>query len=253
MKKIILFSLMAIAIGFTACQKSKSGTTQMNVKITDAPGDYDAIILNIKEINVLTSEGSSTLPVTGEPFDILKFRNGRDTLIASQSIPAGRIQEVRFVLEPTGNEIIVDGVSYNLNTPSGQSSGVKLKVQDDLTEGVAYTLTLDFDAAKSIVRLGNGGYSLKPVIRAIPNAVSGAITGTVTPILSAPKIYAITGVDTLGTIIDANGRFSFNGIAAGTYKIDFVADAPYISKSLSNVTVTNGSVTNVGAVDLSSN
>ncbi|TKB97525.1 DUF4382 domain-containing protein [Pedobacter cryophilus] len=250
MKKIILFSLLAISIGFTACEKSKSGTTQMNVKITDAPGDYDAIILNIKEINVITSEGSSILDVEAKPFDILKFRNGRDTLIASQNISSGTLKEVRLVLEATGNKIVVDGITYDLTTPSGQTSGVKLKVQEDLLDGVAYTLILDFDAAKSIVQTGNGKYILKPVIRAIPNAVSGAIVGTVSPLLSAPKIYAINGLDTVGTIIDATGKFYFNGMATGSYKINFETSAPYINKTLTDVNVTTGTVTNVGTVNL---
>jgi hypothetical protein len=40
----------------------------------------------------------------------------------------------------------------------------------------------DFDANKSIVKLGNGGYKLKPVIRTVETAISGAIKGTITPI-----------------------------------------------------------------------
>lgn len=250
MKKIILLSILAISVGFTACKKSQSGTTTVNLRMTDAPGDFDAIILNIKEVEVKTSGGTALLDVKGGAFDILKFRNGRDTLIASQNIATGTLKEVRLILEPTGNMVIIDGVSYELTTPSGQSSGVKIKVQEELVDGIAYTLLLDFDAAKSVVNTGNGKYILKPVIRAIPNAVSGAITGTVNPLASAPLIYAISGVDTVGTIIDANGKFTLNGITAGTYKIDFVTSTPYVSKSLNNVTVTTGAVTNVGAVDL---
>ena len=251
MKKIILLSILAISFGFTACKKSQSGTTTVNLRMTDAPGDFDAIILNIKEVEVKTSAGTALLDVKGGAFDILKFRNGRDTLIASENIATGTLKEVRLILEPTGNIVIINGVSHELKTPSGQSSGVKIKVQEELVDGVAYTLLLDFDAAKSIVNTGNGKYILKPVIRAVPNAVSGAIAGTVTPLASAPLIYAINGVDTVGTIIDATGKFYFNGIAAGTYKIDFVTSTPYVSKSLNNITVTTGSVTNVGAVNLS--
>lgn len=250
MKKIILLSILAISFGFTACEKNQSGTTTVNLRMTDAPGDFEAIILNIKEVEVKTSAGKALLDVKGGAFDILKFRNGRDTLIASENIATGTLKEVRLILEPTGNMVIIDGVSYDLKTPSGQSSGVKIKVQEELVDGVAYTLLLDFDAAKSIVNTGNGKYILKPVIRAVPNAVSGAIAGTVTPLASAPLIYAINGVDTVGTIIDATGKFYFNGIAAGTYKIDFVTSTPYVSKSLNNIIVTTGSVTNVGAVNL---
>lgn len=52
---------------------------------------------------------------------------------------------------------------------------------DSILLNVAYTLMLDFDAAQSIVLTGNGKYLLKPVIRAIPQSVSGAITGIVSP------------------------------------------------------------------------
>ncbi len=250
MKKLLILSFATLLIGLTACQKSGSDRTTMNIKITDGPGNYDAVVLNVKEINVITSGGTTTLAVGNKAFDILKFRNGRDTLIASQTIPSGTLKEVRLVLESTGNYVRVGGVNYDLKTPSGQSSGVKLKVQEDLLDGVAYTLLLDFDAAKSIVETGNGKYILKPVIRAIPNAVSGAITGVVSPLASSPKIYAITGVDTVGTIIDATGKFYFNGMAEGSYKINFETSAPYVNKSLPSVTVTKGAVTNVGTVIL---
>jgi hypothetical protein len=251
MKKLLILSFASLLIGLTACKKSSpSSNTMMNVKISDGPGNYDAVVLNVKEINVITSGGTTTLPVGSRAFDILKFRNGRDTLIASQTIPSGTLKEVRLVLENTGNYVRIGGINYDLTTPSGQSSGVKLKVQEDLLDGVAYTLLLDFDAAKSIVQTGNGKYILKPVIRAIPNAVSGAITGMVSPIASSPKIYAITGVDTVGTIIDATGKFYFNGMPEGSYKINFETSLPYLNQTLPTVMVTKGTVTNVGTVSL---
>nr|MBC7611640.1 DUF4382 domain-containing protein [Pseudopedobacter sp.] len=251
MKRILILSFAGLLMGLTACKKSSSSSnTTMNVKITDGPGNYDAVVLNVKEINVKTSGGDVTLNVGSRAFDILKFRNGRDTLIASQTIPSGTLQEVRLVLEPTGNYVRIGGVNYDLTTPSGQTSGVKLKVQEELLDGVAYTLLLDFDAAKSIVQTGNGKYILKPVIRAIPQAVSGAITGMVTPLASSPKIYAISGVDTVGTIIDATGKYYFNGMPEGSYKVNFETSAPYINKSITNVAVTKGTVTNMGTVSL---
>jgi hypothetical protein len=250
MKKIIFYGLTLVTMVIVSCSNSKTNQTQLNVKMTDAIGDYDAIVLNIKEINVLTSNGNTVLPVGNKAFDILKFRNGRDTLIASETVPSGRLQEVRLVLENTGNYLIKGGVRYDLTTPSGQSSGIKLKVQEELLDGVAYTLLLDFDAAKSIVSTGNGKYILKPVIRAIPNAVSGAITGTVTPIASYPKIYAINGLDTLGTVIDATGKFYFNGVIEGSYKVEFETSAPYINKTVNGVSVVKGSVTNMGTVTI---
>ncbi|WP_026897521.1 DUF4382 domain-containing protein [Daejeonella oryzae] len=250
MKKLIFSAVAILSMAFTACNKESGTVTRLNVKMTDGPGAYDAIYLNIKEIQVISAGGESTLQVGSTPFDILKFRLGKDTLIASQDVPSGRLQEIRLVLNSTGNTVVVDGVSHNLTTPSGQTSGIKLKVQEELISGIAYTLLLDFDAAKSIVMTGNGGYQLKPVIRAIPQAVSGVLSGTVNPVTSNPKVYAITGTDTLGTVTDASGKFYFPGLAAGTYKVNFSPVSPFISKSIENVVIKTGSTTELGIVTL---
>ena len=249
LSKLVFICLLGFFGVFSSCKES--GTTKLtplSIRMTDAPGAYDALYLSIKEIQVLTSEGSSTLEVNAEPFDILRFRMGKDTLIASQDIPSGKLQEIRLVLNETGNEVVIDGKTYELKTPSGQSSGVKLKVQDELLDGVAYTMTLDFDAAKSVVQTGNGKYILKPVIRAIPQAVSGALTGTVSPALSSPKVYAITGVDTIGTVADANGKFFFPGLAEGTYKVDIEPVSPFQPATIENVEVKNASVKDLGII-----
>jgi hypothetical protein len=251
MKRYLMLPVFIIAVIFTSCKNDNNLTvTRMNVKITDAPGAYDALYLNVKEIQVITSEGQSSLEVTENPFNILDFRMGKDTLLASEDIPSGRLQEIRLVLNDTGNEVVIDGQTYNLTTPSGQSSGLKLKVQDDLVGGVAYTLTLDFDAAKSIVKTGSGKYILKPVIRAIPQAVSGALTGVITPAASNAKIYAITGLDTIGAVADTAGRFFFPGLSEGSYKVDFVPASPYVSKSIENVVITEASVKDLGTITI---
>lgn len=249
MKKIILFAIAAVCFGFTACKKSStSTTTHLSVGLTDAPGAYDAVILSVKQVVVVTSNGQTILNVAGGPVDILHFSLGKDTLLAAQDIPSGQIQQVRLVLNETGNRVIVNGTSYDLTTPSGQTSGVKINIHDNLTAGIDYKLLLDFDAAQSIVLTGNGKYILKPVIRAISQAVSGALTGVVSPAASNPKVYAISGTDTIGTVTDATGKFYFPGIAAGTYQVNFVPASPYVLKTVNNVTVVNGSVLDMGTV-----
>ena len=252
LKILLLAPVCIMAMMFTSCQNASNSTvTRFNVKITDGPGAYDALYLSIKEVQVITSEGQTIMEVGSGPFDILEFRMGKDTLIASDDIPSGKLQEIRLVLNETGNEVVVDGETFELKTPSGQSSGVKLKVHEDLTSGVAYTMTLDFDAAKSVVKTGNGKYILKPVIRAIPEAVSGGLTGVVSPASSDPKVYAITGLDTIGTVTDESGKFFFPGLAAGTYKVNIEPlDSTYVPKSIENVEVSTGSVKDLGIITI---
>ncbi len=251
MKRFFIVGALAIAVAFTSCKDDNSASaTKFSVKMTDAPGAYQSLLLNVKEIQVITSDGTTTMPVGTEPFDILHFRMGKDTLLASQDIPAGQLQEIRLVLNETGNTVTINNVIYDLTTPSAQSSGLKLKVNADLSAGSQYTLLLDFDAAKSIVKTGNGKYILKPVIRAIPQAVSGAMRGVISPATASPKIYAITGTDTIGTVSDSTGNFYFQGLTAGTYKVNIVPVSPYQAKSIENVSVVNGSTKDLGTITI---
>ncbi len=254
MKNYMLLFAAILCITIGACKKnntpSGSGSTRVTVKLTDAPGLYDAVILSIKSVVVVTDKGEQTITVGGGPINILDFRLGKDTLLASQDIPSGTIQQIRLVLNDSGNKVVVNGTSYNLTTPSGQTSGVKLNVHDNLVAGIDYTIRLDFDAASSIVLTGNGKYILKPVIRAIPVAVSGALTGMVTPAASSPKVFAIMGTDTVGTIADATGKFYFPGLAAGTYNVNFIPVSPYLTKTVGNVVVTTGAVDDMGTVTI---
>lgn len=87
------------------------------------------------------------------------------TLSEGQSLQS---KEIRLVLNETGNKLIrEDGSVCELKTPSGQQSGLKLKLPETFTilPGLRYSVHLSFDVEKSIVEQGNGGCLLKPVIR----------------------------------------------------------------------------------------
>jgi hypothetical protein len=56
-----------------------------------------------------------------------------------------------------------------------QSIWIETSGTSNIARGIMYHVLLDFDANKSIVKLGNGGYKLKPVIRTVESAISGAI------------------------------------------------------------------------------
>ncbi|MGV6946367.1 DUF4382 domain-containing protein [Sphingobacterium kyonggiense] len=255
MKTILSLMLASAAFAFVSCSNddgmSSQGKTPLTLKMTDAPGYYDQIFLNIDHIEILTSGGKEIIDLDEHPFDILEYRLGKDTVLAHHDVPSGRIQEIRLVLEDDGNEVIIDGVRHPLTTPSGQSSGVKLKVQDDLIPNVAYTLLLDFDASKSIHQTGNGKYMLKPVIRAVPVAVSGTVKGMVSPKDAYPHLLLINGPDTLGTLADEAGQFYFPGVPQGTYKLLVQPTAGnYPEKTVMPIEVTTGTVKDLGTIIL---
>ncbi len=261
MKNKITYSvavcLIAIA-AFIGCKKdsnSINGTTKVQIRMTDAPGNFDKINLNVKEIVLISDSKEYVLTSSIPSFNILDFRIGTanpDILVATGEMPSGEITEVRLVLND-GNTIVENGVVKTLKTPSAQSSGYKVKLTSNptLVPGVTYSLVLDFDAAKSIVSLGNGSYLLKPVVRGIAAATSGLISGTVLPLASRPEVLVIKGTDTVGTLADpVSGKFTVGGLASGTYAVKFAPIAGYRDSTINNVNVNIGQNTSIGTITL---
>lgn len=160
-----LLAAAVTALTLDACKKDADQAT-LQIRLTDGPGDFQQVNIDLQQIRVKTSQDTSewlTLPTNAGVYNLLDFQNGIDTLIATGPVPAVTLKEVRFVLG-SQNSVMVDGVLYPLSTPSAQESGLKVKIDKNLAVDVN-TLVLDFDAAQSIVVQGNGVFKLQPVIR----------------------------------------------------------------------------------------
>jgi hypothetical protein len=253
MKNLVMFcgAVLASVIFFSCTEDEKSARLQ--VWLTDAPGDYEAVSIEVESVEIHTSEnetenGWQPLQITQGVYNLLELTNGIDTLLGEITLPAGKISQIRLKLGDN-NSLKVDGTEYALSTPSGQQSGLKLQVHETLSEGITYKILLDFDVARSIVQTGSGQYKLKPVIRTITEAQDGAIRGIVDPIASTPAVYAILGTDTLGTTYsDSTGHFLIRGLAAGTYDVAFSPNGDYLTTEKEGVVVTTGQITDVGTV-----
>ncbi len=251
-----LFLAISLLVGlsFVACNKNKSaGTSRLTVSLTDDPGSYDSVNVDIQ--GILVKAGSDTgwtsLPLTRKGvYNLLDFKNGLDTLLTSSELPAGTLSQIRLVLG-SNNSVVVNGINYALSTPSSQQSGLKLNVHANLVEGIEYKLWLDFDAGRSVVETGNGNYILKPVIRTYSEATSGAIKGSVVPANSHSTAYAIqNATDTIASAVadTTSGNFLLGGLPAGDYTVGIHADG-YADTTLTG-NVTTGSVTDLGSVQL---
>jgi Domain of unknown function (DUF4382) len=250
MKKIAGFLLLSVI--WLACSEDNQPAT-LQVRLTDAPGDYQEVNIDIQEVQIHANEGQQTngwqtIEIEKGVYNLLDFTNGLDTLLGSAELPAGRVSQIRLILG-SDNTLKENDQIYDLSTPSAQQSGLKLNVQTTLTEGITYTVLLDFDVARSILKTGNGKYKLKPVIRAITEATSGAIEGTVSIPQSTPAVYAIHEQDTVGTTYANDlGKFMIKGVPAGTYTLSFAPATGYVIEDVTGVVVTTGSVTKVGEV-----
>lgn len=259
MKTRTLVSLLTLVITsiivFYSCKKNNNndGDARLKVYLTDDPGDYEAVYIDVKDVQINvtndTSGGWQSLAgVNAAAYDLLKLVNDDDTLLADAFIPAGRLHQLRLVLG-TENYVKIQGTTelIKLETPSAQQSGLKLNIQQDITEGMLYTITLDFDVSKSIVKTGNNKYMLKPTIRTILNAVGGSIKGVVMPKTFQSAVYAVQGPDTIAsTYTDTDGIYLIRGLPAGSYDVFYrPSNVTYKDSLRKNISVQFNTVTRV--------
>ena len=231
-----------------SCTKNTSTTYPYSVRLTDAPGAYSAVNIDLKAVEITGSGGKTVmLNVDSGILNLLNYSNGLDTLIATATLDVATVEQIRLILG-TNNTVVVDNVSYPLSTPSAEQSGLKLQVHQTLKAGVQNSILLDFDANKSIVSTGNGTYKLKPVIRTIEVSISGSIKGKIAPLGTLASITA-TSNTSYSSFVNANGEFLLMGLPAGTYSLTITPVSALINPIiLNNVSVTVGSTTNVGTI-----
>jgi Domain of unknown function (DUF4382) len=254
LKVLTMVSLVAVLASCDSFDKN----ARVEVWLTDAPGDYQEVNVEIEGVEIHASQtdnerGWKALDVDRRIVNLLDLTNGKDTLLGSIEIPSGKISQIRLKLGDNNSVKVGDKV-YDLKIPSGSQSGLKLQVHETFVEGVTYKILLDFDVARSIVLTGSSQYKLKPVIRTITEAQTGAIKGIVDPKESTPAIYAINGSDTLGTTYsDSTGHFLLRGIPAGTYEVHFVPNSDYDFVEKTGVNVQVGVVTDLETVTIQEN
>lgn len=256
MKRILFFSVLLVitsSVAFISCQKNASNdrAARLQVYLTDNPGDYEAVYIDVKDVMINVSGDPvngwhSLAGVHAGVYDLLKLVNDDDTLLADAEIASGRLQQLRLVLG-TENYVKLEGNPdmIKLETPSAEQSGLKLNIHMDVVDGVLYKIILDFDVAKSIVKTGNNKYILKPLIRTVLEAIGGSIKGIVMPNTFQSSVYAVQGPDTIAsTFTGSNGGYLIKGLAAGSYDVHYhPSDATYKDSIRTGIIVNTGQVT----------
>lgn len=257
--KWISLIVLVLTTVFTACTDKDSDQSRVTVRLTDAPGDYDEV--NVEVIDVLIKSNTSPEEggwvslgnVTPTVYNLLDLTGGVTALLAENSVPSGKLGQIRLVLG-TNNTVVKDGVTYDLTTPSGQQSGLKLLVNTILQPDFTYDFLIDFDVEKSIVveAGGSGNYNLNPVLRVSAQVNSGAIKGTVAPANVQTLVSIPLGDTTISAYTNEQGIFQLNGVPSGTYTVTLTPDpaSELAIKTIENVVVTNGQITDVGSVNL---
>lgn len=251
---VCLLAITTVFIGCDVTDNSNEGSARMKVQLTDAPGDFDAVYIDIQSVRVHLDEDIETdttdsddeaeeegwVTINDEPMrvNLLELRNGDTIQLGEEELEAGEYHQIRFVLGPD-NEVVVDGESFPLTTPSAQQSGLKLNIDAEIEDGETYNLLVDFDAGRSIVHTGSGKYILKPVLRAVNLEETGSISGAVEPAEVQTSVMAVANGDTLSTLTEESGEFSIIGVTQGSYDVIFnpISDTTYADTTITGVSV----------------
>jgi hypothetical protein len=164
--------------------------------------------------------------------NLLELSNGKTSILAEADVPEGIYREIRLHVIDAGI-MLNDSTTFDLKVPSGDASGLKIKINPALNvemEMVSEVL-LDFDVSRSFVLRGNMkhgydkvvGFIFKPVVRAVALMESSDIFGVVSAtdtLIENASLALLSGNDTVATALtDDKGYYSMIGILSGEYSL----------------------------------
>ena len=272
MKKIISWvsGLSVLCLIVYSCQKDISGSNNnpdqphtVSIYLTDHQTPiFDSVFIDLQQLEVkleddsLPNGGWVSLNIHPGIYNILRFRNGLDTLFATGTLPNARIKKIRLTLG-TQNSAMLNGQSFPLSIKDEDRQVVaNLESNNfEITPGGEVLFWIDFDAGNSIQvdnsgSGNNNGYRLKSHIKIFTRSHSGRIEGKVLPGAANPIVKAIIGADTATAIPENDGRFKIVGLNAGTYKVLFDGQNNYIDTIINNVIVRNKEDTHLPTITL---
>jgi hypothetical protein len=250
MKKALILVLISVLI--YSCKKEEIATLQ--VFLTDSPVKLDAVFIDIQGIQFNSSQketengwNSLSLNKSGI-YNILNYRNGKDTLLASLSVSPTKISQFRFILGPD-NRVVQNNKSFTLAVEETINSGIMVE-SVKLEGGRTYQLWIDFDAGRSLIKKANEQFILQPRLRIFSKELSGSVNGNIEPPEGSNYILCIAGSDTLGTIPDKDGNFCIQGIPTGECSVNIVPSMGFLARSINNIEITAGSIASQGPIQM---
>ncbi len=282
--KAFSLTILIISLFSFACQKedhehgNNAGESSVNIFLTDDPSlNFDKVLLDIVKVEIKaeddseqqhesehqqgdddsdhhgeTSGGWISVPIHPGIYDILRFRNGLDTLFGSASFDISRsFRKVRITLG-NSNSAEINGVSIPL-TIHNNDNIIVLKIDESavaINSGGLTNIWIDFDAGSSI-RLNGNDLELKPNCKVFSKEKSGGIEGIVLPGNAAAIVMAINGADTLTAKPEDSGEFKFLGLNPGSYTLVYHATANnYLDTTIKNVVISGKEDVHVALVTL---
>jgi hypothetical protein len=152
--------------------------------ITDSPfSDAQALLVTFQKVSVHQSgtpdDAWTDVTTTPRTCDLKRLQNVQDVL-GDATLTAAHYTQIRLVVataaiffneKTTGDNACAPSFTMatagtNVTIPSGE---VKLNREFDIQPNTTTLISVDFDGDKSVRQMGNGLYSMSPVISIIAN------------------------------------------------------------------------------------
>ncbi len=286
--KVLAGSLALSALVILGCNKSginangtvPPGKSLVSISMMDAPAAYPKVLVDIKSVSILvdtstaqedvddpnqwnegwhgrgrTERDSSllwdTLTVNPGIYDLVRLRNGVDTLLANGTYPTGKLLKIRIELGPR-DTVYTDSVTAHPLNILGRDGSITINVRREhvqLTANSTFQVWIDFNINRSIRRMRDQ-YYLKPWVVAFNDHDFAKLQGKVLPERAGALVEAIRNTDTLYSIPNEDGFYKFRGVTSGTYDLTFKGRNGYLDTTITGIVVDTMQVTKVPDVVL---
>lgn len=194
-----------------------------------------------------------TLNIRPGVYNLLDLANGVDTILASGLTVSGKITKIRLLLGDN-NSVVIDSVSYPLDLWNNLHD-VTIAVRGEDVDQISTSdlqFWLDFDAGRSIVRVHDNHFVLRPFLRVWLPAHSASIKGFVLPDSAASVVSAVFNGDTLIAIPRRHdGFFKIRGITSTSADVFINATQNnYQDTTITGVQLGAGKETDLGTIHL---
>lgn len=266
-KRLIPTAIFSIAILFTACKKEDIQTEkdanprEFKVNMTDAPGDYEALTVEIEGIEVY-HEGSGWISLSNDVqyVNVLDLTNGVETQLAIQQeaeIGVYSKLKIKFgddhkltLKNTTELGGIFTTATLLLDLSLGGPDEIVIDINEEISAEQGVDLLVDFNVAQSIIKIGEA-YILKPAIAEIKDRSTG-INGEVKGAASA-AIILTNGSDSISAYTNTEGNFLLRGMDPGTYDMYVYPKGeentePMEAKKVEGVVVKEGKIKSAGTI-----
>jgi hypothetical protein len=233
MKRLLLAAIALAALGCSDATTGNGRGGRTRVYLTDAPfpyGDIAAVNVYIARI-----EASGSIDTTGlnpqqwvtiatpeRTFNLLDFQGGTTTLLGEADLPADEYAAVRVVVNTNRSSVVRnDGSMAPVHWPLSGDLELYAIVEPVLSvPSAGAQIVLDFDVGQTFLDDGNGGFYFSPWIRAVNEAATGSIAGTITATsIEGDTIpvanVAVSAYRDAGRFADSSPPYGLIGIGSG--------------------------------------